>query len=136
MPFARNEATRFISPTKTPEYLAGGRAVASTSIRDVVHPYADLGLVHIGDSPDEFIAAVTRALEEDVVDLRKRADAFLSGISWEQTWAAMQRLIDPIVASRLPVRPAGDRVPTSAPGATHAVSDRHLVGALAGGREA
>ena len=43
MPFARNEATRFISPTKTPEYLAAGCPVVSTSIRDVVRPYGDAG---------------------------------------------------------------------------------------------
>ena len=44
MPFARNTSTRFISPTKTPEYLAAGRPVVSTSIRDVVEPYERLGL--------------------------------------------------------------------------------------------
>ena len=45
MPFALNESTRFISPTKTPEYLAAGRPVVSTPIRDVVRPYGELGLV-------------------------------------------------------------------------------------------
>ena len=44
LPFARNEATRFISPTKTPEYLAAGRPVVSTSIPDVVRPYGEEGL--------------------------------------------------------------------------------------------
>ena len=43
LPFARNEATRFISPTKTPEYLAAGRPVVSTSMRDVVRPYGERG---------------------------------------------------------------------------------------------
>ena len=65
LPFARNEATRFISPTKTPEYLAAGCAVVSTSIRDVIRPYGDLGLVHIADTVDEFVAAVEVALRED-----------------------------------------------------------------------
>ena len=53
--FARNESTRFISPTKTPEYLAAGKPVISTSIRDVVRPYGELKLVEIADTPDEFI---------------------------------------------------------------------------------
>ena len=53
LPFARNESTRFISPTKTPEYLAAGRPVVSTSIRDVVRPYGDLGLARIADTADE-----------------------------------------------------------------------------------
>jgi UDP-galactopyranose mutase len=65
MPFARNEATRFISPTKTPEYLAAGAPVVSTSIRDVVRPYGDLGLVRIADAPDDFVAAIEAALVED-----------------------------------------------------------------------
>ena len=49
LPFARNEATRFISPTKTPEYLAAGKPVVSTSIRDVVTPYGEQGLAYIAD---------------------------------------------------------------------------------------
>src|SRR5918998_4520417 len=65
MPFARNESTRFISPTKTPEYLAAGRAVVSTSIRDVVRPYGEQALVHIADAPEEFVAAVEKAMSED-----------------------------------------------------------------------
>ena len=47
MPFALNESTRFISPTKTPEYLAAGRPVVSTPIRDVVRTYGERGLVRI-----------------------------------------------------------------------------------------
>ena len=54
--FARNEHTRFISPTKTPEYLAAGKPVVSTSIRDVVRPYGQEGLVHIADTAEEFVA--------------------------------------------------------------------------------
>ena len=64
LPFARNEATRFISPTKTPEYLAAGRPVVSTSIRDVVRPYGERGLARIADTPEEFVAAIAAALAE------------------------------------------------------------------------
>ena len=71
MPFAINDATRFISPTKTPEYLAGGRPVASTPITDVVNPYGATGLVEIGDGVDEFEKAVERALATDLRDLRQ-----------------------------------------------------------------
>jgi UDP-galactopyranose mutase len=93
MPFARNAATRFISPTKTPEYLAGGRPVATTSVRDVVTPYGQLGLVHVGDTPAAFVEAIDRALHEDVADLHRRADAFLEGRSWDDTWHRMLGLI-------------------------------------------
>jgi len=100
MPFARNDATRFISPTKTPEYLAGGRPVAATSIRDVVDPYGVAGLVHIGDGPEGFIAAITAALEDPLGDLHGRADAFLSLRSWDATWDEMDRVVRRAVARR------------------------------------
>ncbi|HEX8661919.1 MAG TPA: glycosyltransferase, partial [Brevundimonas sp.] len=56
MPFAINESTRFISPTKTPEYLAAGRPVVSTPIRDVVRHYSELDAVRIAATPDLFVA--------------------------------------------------------------------------------
>jgi UDP-galactopyranose mutase len=99
MPFAHNSATRFISPTKTPEYLAGGRPVASTSIADVADPYGRLGLVEVGDGP-AFEAAVERALATDPHELVRRVDAFLDGMSWDETWAAMSALIERAEARR------------------------------------
>ena len=93
MPFARNEATRYISPTKTPEYLAGGRPVVSTSITDVVNPYARSGLVEIGDTPAQFVTAIERAFDRDLGDLRARADAFLADQSWDRTWEEMEGLL-------------------------------------------
>ena len=62
MPFARNESTRYISPTKTPEYLAAGKPVVSTPIHDVVKGYGDAGLVAIAGTAEEFAAALDRAL--------------------------------------------------------------------------
>jgi glycosyltransferase involved in cell wall biosynthesis len=94
MPFARNEATRFISPTKTPEYLAGGRPVVSTSIRDVVDPYGERGLVRIADDPAAFVAACEGAMAEDPTERQAKADAFLEGRCWESTWAAMDALVE------------------------------------------
>lgn len=94
LPFARSEATRFISPTKTPEYLAAGRPVVSTSIRDVVSPYGDLGLVAIADTVDEMVQACDAALHEPDDSRRVRADAFLRGMSWDTTWSRMMRLLD------------------------------------------
>jgi hypothetical protein len=90
MPFALNESTKYISPTKTPEYLAGGKPVVSTSITDVVTPYGDLGLVHIADTPETFVAAIEKALDQrtDVAWLAK-TDEYLAGISWDMTWQNM-----------------------------------------------
>ncbi len=100
MPFARNDATRFISPTKTPEYLAAGKAVVSTSIRDVVRPYGRRGLVRIADQPDAFIAACEAAMAEDPVARMARADAFLKSMSWDRTWQRMSQLLDTAMRAR------------------------------------
>jgi UDP-galactopyranose mutase len=102
LPFARNESTQFISPTKTPEYLAAGKPVVSTSIRDVVRPYGDMGLVRIADTPDEFVAAAEKAMQEDTsaTGWLSRVDSFLQEISWDRTWASMMKLIDSAIAAR------------------------------------
>jgi glycosyltransferase involved in cell wall biosynthesis len=94
MPFAHNEATRFISPTKTPEYLAAGLPVVSTSIRDVVRTYGSQDLALIADSPAAFVRAVKLALAEDRTRQRQRADAFLSQMSWDRTVSSMERLLE------------------------------------------
>lgn len=106
MPFARNASTRFISPTKTPEYLAAGKPVVSTSIRDVLQPYGDLGLVAIADAPDEFVAAVAQQMQrmgqgEERARWLAEVDAFLAGNSWDLTWERMQRLIAGVLVGPL-----------------------------------
>ena len=98
--FARNESTRFISPTKTPEYLAAGRPVVSTSIRDVVRPYGERGLVRIADTVEEFTAAAEAAMKEDTAARTSEVDAFLAQTSWDQTWSRMNELIEGVVTSR------------------------------------
>jgi len=100
LPFARNESTEFISPTKTPEYLAAGLPVVSTSIRDVVRPYCDLGLVRIADSVPEFVAACEAALAEDGGERIARADVFLSELSWDRTWHSMTQLLRQAIDQR------------------------------------
>ena len=93
--FAMNESTRYISPTKTPEYLAAGKPVISTPIRDIVNPYGENGLVHIVSNADEFIAAA-----ESELNKKKRSawihkvDEFLAGNSWDRTWSQMVRHIE------------------------------------------
>jgi UDP-galactopyranose mutase len=101
LPFARNESTRFISPTKTPEYLAAGCPVVSTSIRDVVRPYGEHGLVHIADDASGFVASVEAAMNEDAAARMREVDVFLSQTSWDQTWGRMNELIGDVVISRL-----------------------------------
>jgi UDP-galactopyranose mutase len=99
MPFARNEATRYISPTKTPEYLAAGKPVVSTSIQDVVTTYGECGLVRIADKVDEVLLAVEKSLRDDPSERLPRVDALLRQQSWDKTWEKMQAVL-----SGLPVK--------------------------------
>jgi glycosyltransferase involved in cell wall biosynthesis len=95
LPFAINQSTRFISPTKTPEYLAAGLRVVSAPIRDVVTPYGDLGLVSIADGPGEFVSAAESLLASPITsEFRDAVGGFLSKSSWDKTWREMNRLLE------------------------------------------
>ncbi|MCL1466406.1 glycosyltransferase family 1 protein [Argonema galeatum] len=99
LPFARNSSTRFISPTKTPEYLAAGKPVVSTSIRDVVRPYGENGLVRIADTVADFVAAAETALNENPHQSGwlLSVDTFLAQNSWDRTWDRMTELMQSAV---------------------------------------
>jgi UDP-galactopyranose mutase len=95
MPFAMNEATRFISPTKTPEYLAAGRPVVSTPIGDVIRHYGEIEGVLIAGTAVEFVAACDEALR-----LARaggawliEADMLLENSDWDETVARMWKMI-------------------------------------------
>lgn len=99
--FARNESTRYISPTKTPEYLAAGKPVVSTSIRDVVRPYGEAGLVHIADKPETFVAAIEKALmQREDQEWITKTNEFLKGISWDATWQNMVCLMQIVMSDK------------------------------------
>ncbi len=104
MPFAMNEATKFISPTKTPEYLAAGKPVISTPVRDVVRPYYEKGLVEIAKNAEEFAEAGERILnEDDRSEWLERVDEHLSTMSWDKTWKEMEKLIEETIRSKTKV---------------------------------
>ena len=108
LPFARNESTRFISPTKTPEYLAAGLPVVSTPIADVMDPYGVKSLVEIANTPEEFVTSVEFAMASRNHATRlAKVDQFLSQVSWDLTWEGMNRLIEDVRTSRVPV---GDKL--------------------------
>ena len=95
MPFAINTSTEFISPTKTPEFLAAGKRVISTPIHDVVNPYGAEGLVGIAETAGEFIEIAEHDLSEKTDPLwLGKVDQFLSTISWDKTWKNMDAHID------------------------------------------
>jgi UDP-galactopyranose mutase len=92
MPFAMNESTEFISPTKTPEYLAGGKPVVSTPLKDVVRHYGQLEGVKFASTAEEFVDACEQALEllrHPESGWLAQADLMLSATSWDTTQARM-----------------------------------------------
>ncbi|MBK9256969.1 MAG: glycosyltransferase family 1 protein [Saprospiraceae bacterium] len=94
IPFAINDSTKYISPTKTPEYLAGGKPVISTAIVDVVHPYQELGLVHIVHNADDLVRIATEELSiRDKSKWLSKVDEYLGAISWDATWGMMDELM-------------------------------------------
>jgi glycosyltransferase involved in cell wall biosynthesis len=104
MPFAMNESTLFISPTKTPEYLAGGKPVVSTPIRDVVRHYGHLEGVKIADNAEDFVAQCEKALAlsgQRGGDWLAEADLMLSATSWDTTQARMAGLIEELLGTRV-----------------------------------
>jgi len=125
MPFAINESTRFISPTKTPEYLSAGRPVVSTPIRDVVRHYGDLEAVRIAADAEAFVQSCEEALalaRSDDPDWLEDVDAALASLSWDQTQLRMSALIDAAAQRRVstPLRPT-----VSAPSVWPAIRRSH-----------
>ncbi|HEX8639693.1 MAG TPA: UDP-galactopyranose mutase [Allosphingosinicella sp.] len=100
MPFAINDSTRFISPTKTPEYLAGGRPVVSTPVADVIRHYGDMEGVFIADGPEAFVEACEQALSlaRGDGDWLADVDVKLSNLSWDVTHARMAGLVREAIA--------------------------------------
>jgi glycosyltransferase involved in cell wall biosynthesis len=98
MPFALNESTRFISPTKTPEFLAAGLPVIATPITDVVRPYGEAGLVEIAHAPDDLVAKAEMLLARPREAWLRSVDAHLAKTSWDLTWAAMKAEIEQAIA--------------------------------------
>ena len=102
LPFARNDATKFISPTKTLEYMAAELPIVSTPITDVAEPYGSI--VYLGDTPDEFVAACETALASSPEDRYSRAAQMrqvLAGTSWDVTVSAMEKLLNQVMAGRI-----------------------------------
>ncbi|MGI4853291.1 MAG: glycosyltransferase family 1 protein [Janthinobacterium lividum] len=107
LPFARNASTRFISPTKTPEYLAAGKPVVSTAIRDVVRPYGDRGMVRVAEDAPAFVEAIEAALQPADVRWLAKVDEYLNLTSWDKTFQEMMAAIAEVLANRSQPATAG-----------------------------
>lgn len=101
LPFARNDATRFISPTKTLEYMAAELPIVSTPITDVAEPYGTI--VRLGGSPEEFVSACEAAMDSSPEDRAFRTEQMrqvLAGTSWDVTVSAIEKLLNATMTGR------------------------------------
>ena len=101
LPFARNDATRFISPTKTLEYMAAELPIVSTPITDVAEPYGHI--VHLGETPEEFVRACEAALGSSAAERAVSVEQMrkvLAGTSWDVTASAMEKLLTAAMSRR------------------------------------
>lgn len=101
LPFALNESTRFISPTKTLEYMAAERPIVSTPITDVAKPYGDI--VYLGNNAETFLAGCERALHAPAREKESRCARMrevLSATSWNKTAQKMNEMLDRLNSSR------------------------------------
>lgn len=98
LPFALNESTQFISPTKTLEYMAAEIPIVSTPITDVAEPYGDI--VYLGSTTEEFINACKSALSATEEEQERRSAAMravLKNTSWSSTVRSMEDIIEEAV---------------------------------------
>src|SRR5581483_7979283 len=93
MPFALNEATTFINPTKTLEYMAAGRPIVSTPIADVVRQFASI--VRIAPTADDFIDQCERPVDRHRI---QRGIESAATRSWDVTVDRMEALVDACLA--------------------------------------
>ncbi len=112
LPFALNDSTKFISPTKVLEYMAAELPSVSTPITDVKVPYGDI--VAIADTPEKFIAACERMLaasEDQKAAMAARMRDIVAATSWHLTASRMHELIQttaPGGKAQRPAAPAAD----------------------------
>jgi glycosyltransferase involved in cell wall biosynthesis len=93
MPFARNESTRFISPTKTPEFLAAGLPVVSTPIHDVIRSYGEGNYVEIAEDAASVVKSAEELMAMDRGPWLQRVDQKLAESSWDQTFERIYELV-------------------------------------------
>ncbi|MBL7856505.1 MAG: glycosyltransferase [Cyclobacteriaceae bacterium] len=101
MPFALNESTKYISPTKTPEYLSGGKPVISTPISDVVNDYGSSGLVSIAETAEQFVIKAELLLAStNTEEWLSDVDQHMLHMSWDNTWQHMSSHMENAIAKK------------------------------------
>lgn len=106
MPFAMNEATKYISPTKTLEYMAAHKPIVSTPINDVIELYGSV--VRVGNSAEQFAGQVRAALLDSPETQRMRENELLQRNTWDSIATRMGNLINEKIAEKLLPRTLGE----------------------------
>ena len=91
MPFALSDATKYISPTKTLEYMAAGKPIISTAIKDVERDYSHCILIIA--TAEEFSRKIKEILQRKEGTYTKEYEDILNKTSWDSTAKAMNDLI-------------------------------------------
>lgn len=92
MPFALNDATKYISPTKTLEYMAANKPIISTKIMDVMRDYSLC--ISLIETADEFCEAIQLCLDKtDRLSMEIEYDRVLNKTSWDVTFATMKTIM-------------------------------------------
>ncbi len=109
MPFARNDATKFISPTKTLEYMATHRPIVSTPIRDVERFFSDI--VYLANDSEEFSNQIDVALNESASERerrRLREEKILAEHAWDAIAANMNQLMEDAYSRKTDLLPTAE----------------------------
>jgi glycosyltransferase involved in cell wall biosynthesis len=103
MPFALNDATENINPTKTLEYMAAGKPVISTAVADVVRHFAPI--VQVGHTHAEFIELAAQACSQPDAELIARGIKRAGSATWDAIVEAMREHVLAAVRSRQAAAP-------------------------------
>jgi UDP-galactopyranose mutase len=112
LPFVCNAWTRFANPTQTLEYLAGGKPVVATAIRDIIRPYVEFGVAHIAQGTDDFVLAVEACLREGPsvrAERLCRIDGILAQMSWGRVHARLREILQSCIAAKSAAEAARNR---------------------------
>jgi hypothetical protein len=100
MPFALNEATEYINPTKTLEYMAAAKPIVSTAVADVVHNFTPV--VRVANTPEEFVALASEVIENPNEDLIEQGLVQAGRASWESIVGQMRRIMTDAIEQPTP----------------------------------
>jgi hypothetical protein len=98
MPFALDESTEFINPTKTLEYMATGRPIVSTAVPDVVSNFGSV--VRIAPTADEFVRHCREATTHSDQETLERGLSMAAANSWDSIVEKLETHLNEAMASR------------------------------------